>query len=514
MDSAEKSSHVLEESGDEDMGKRKRILFFTSSEYGQANVILAVSYELLILQKYEVHIASFAPLQGRIHELNELLPKQATPAVFHCIAGPAALDALAAKDEFIGPFSPGIRGALNTYRFTLPAMADTWSEFEYMSGYQRCLEIVGSVEPDIIIVDPLMSQGLEACNTLSRKYVVLSPNTFLELLRKKQSLLSQFLKIPTIASGFRYPVPWHLIPANVYLKVALLWILVTSPKVRALIQYRKSNKLPSLPPVFNIWREDNHYLLPSVPETDYPCRIPSNVTPCGPILLPVTPVSHQDPELLTWLQRGPTMLINLGSHVRMDDTMAREFSSGLKILLDKKPNVQVLWKLKTSGGLAVSSKATSGGGGFSGTGLNKESLSAISAEISNGRIRIVEWLSVDPLAILQTGLIACSVHHGGSNSFHEALSGGVPQIVLPCWLDTLDFANKVEWLGIGVHGSRNTAPSVEAWELSQAFLKVLDNSEEPSRMALRARELADISGKVGGRKRACEKIVELLESSW
>lgn len=55
--------YVSGESENEDVGKQQRILFFTSSEYGQANVILAVSYELLILQKYEVHIASFAPLQ-------------------------------------------------------------------------------------------------------------------------------------------------------------------------------------------------------------------------------------------------------------------------------------------------------------------------------------------------------------------------------------------------------------------------------------------------------------------
>ncbi|KAH7346493.1 UDP-glucoronosyl and UDP-glucosyl transferase family protein [Rhexocercosporidium sp. MPI-PUGE-AT-0058] len=496
------------------MGKRKRILFFTSSEYGQANVIIAVAYELLVLQQYEIHIASFEPLRQRINGLNKFLPQDGIPIIFHSIVGPAALDALVAKDEFIGPYSPGVHGALNTYRVTLPAMADTWTEAEYMSSYQTCLGIIRSVGPKIIIADPLMSQGLEACNTLSRKHVVLSPNTFLELLRKKQSLFSQFFRIPTIASGFSYPIPWQLIPANIYLKLALIWILVTSPKVRALIHYRKANKLPSLPPVFNIWQEDNHYLLPSVPETDYPCHVPPNVTPCGPILLPVTPVSHQDPDLFTWLKRGPTILINLGSHIRMDDIMAREFASGLKIFLDKKPNVQVLWKLKTFGGVAVSSKSKPGSGGFTDSGLGRKNLATLSAEISNGRIRIVEWLSVDPLAILETGIIACSAHHGGSNSFHEALSAGVPQVVLPCWLDTLDFANKVEWLGIGVYGSKMSAPSVEAWELSRAFLKVLGDNEEASQMALRARELANISGKVGGRKKACDKIVELLENSW
>lgn len=164
--------------------------------------------------------------------------------------------------------------------------------------------------------------------------------------------------------------------------------------------------------------------------------------------------------------------------------------------------------------MAVSSKSKPGSGGFRESGLDEKSLGSIAAERSSGRIRIAEWLSVDPLAILETGLIACSVHHGGSNSFHEALSAGVPQVILPCWLDTLDFANKVEWLGIGVYGSKMTAPSVEAWELSRAFLKVVDDSEEASQMALKARELADISGKVGGRKKACNKIVELLESSW
>lgn len=162
----------------------------------------------------------------------------------------------------------------------------------------------------------------------------------------------------------------------------------------------------------------------------------------------------------------------------------------------------------------MSSNTKKAGSAFADSGLRKDSLGSISAEIVNGRVRVVEWLSVDPSAILEAGLVVCSVHHGGSNSFHEALSAGVPQIVLPCWLDTLDFANKVEWLGIGVYGSKQTAPSVEAWELSRAFLMVLDDSEEASRMALRARELADISGKVGGRKKACEKIVELLESSW
>lgn len=200
MSSAEKLPHILEGSAVDDhmLKQKKKILFYTSSEYGQANVILAVAYDLLILQQYEIHIASFSPLRRRISELNDLVTVNSVPVIFHNILGPSALEALVGKGEFIGPYSPGVRGAINTYRITLPAMADTWTESEYMESYHQCLEIARSVNPDLIVVDPLMSQGLEACNNLSRNYVVLSPNTFLELLRKKQSLFSQFFKIPTL----------------------------------------------------------------------------------------------------------------------------------------------------------------------------------------------------------------------------------------------------------------------------------------------------------------------------
>ena len=89
----------------------------------------------------------------------------------------------------------------------------------------------------------------------------------------------------------------------------------------------------------------------------------------------------------------------------------------------------------------------------------------------------------------------------------------MPQLVLACWLDTLEFANRVEWLGIGVNGSRNAAPSVEGRELSEALLKVVVGGSEAARMKQKAKDLADISGRAGGRKKACERILQILEST-
>ena len=87
----------------------KKIIFLTDSEYGQANVILAAAYEILLLQQHEVHVASFAPLKDRINSLNELVPDNHVPAIFHTVFGPSALEALVAKNEFIGESRSGKR---------------------------------------------------------------------------------------------------------------------------------------------------------------------------------------------------------------------------------------------------------------------------------------------------------------------------------------------------------------------------------------------------------------------
>lgn len=296
-----------------------------------------------------------------------------------------------------------------------------------------------------------------------------------------------------------------------------------------MLSIRKAHGLAELPSSFQIWQPENHYLVPSSPESEYPCRVLSNVTPCGPILLPTASVGEVDPELDSWLQRGPTILINLGSMLRMDEEMTKKFATGLKTVLEQKPEVQVLWKIRKSGGLPILSRGKKKVD-CQQTNEKTDPLDILPDEVSSGRVKVLNWILVEPLALLQSGRIVCSVHHGGSNSFHEALryddtllircltsltskSTGVPQVILPWWLDTIDFANRVEWLGIGLHGTRKAAPSVNSGELSRALLKVLGDNPDAIRMQKIARELAEVTGRIGGRKRACEKIIQLLGNS-
>lgn len=175
----------------------KRVLFLTASEYGEANVVLAVAYELLLRQKYEVHIGSFSPLASRVKQLNNFATNVgSSQAVFHTIAGPSVDEILKARDDFFGPFPPGIRGAIDSFKITIPVIATAWDGPGYMVGYKSCLEVISNVKPDLLVVGSLMNQGQDACQTLQKKYVILSPNTFREILSKQQPMLSQLLTYP------------------------------------------------------------------------------------------------------------------------------------------------------------------------------------------------------------------------------------------------------------------------------------------------------------------------------
>ena len=139
----------------------------------------------------------------------------------------------------------------------------------------------------------------------------------------------------------------------------------------------------------------------STPATEYPAIIPPDVICCGPILQASSPVREIDPELYSWLTGRPTVLIVLGSVVDLDDEALTIVWTACRVLLDRRKDLQILWKLQRLD--SVIDKLT---------GLDE----------AGDRMRIVTWLKADPVALLRTGNVICFVSHGGSNSYHEALS--------------------------------------------------------------------------------------------
>lgn len=91
---------------------------------------------------------------------------------------------------------------------------------------------------------------------------------------------------------------------------------------------------------------------------------------------------------------------------------------------------------------------------------------------------------------------------------NASVRAGAPQVVLPQWLDTYDCATRVEWLGIGVNGSRTAAPSVKAEEFTEALLHVLGDEGIRAKTAV-VKELCKEEGPV----KAHDSIVEFCFSS-
>jgi hypothetical protein len=201
----------------------------------------------------------------------------------------------------------------------------------------------------------------------------------------------------------------HLRPANIYMSLRIFWTVLFNPKIRALNSYLTSHGLDRQTGLFHVYEDEVPWLSASSQHLDYPLSLPKNVVACGPIFMALDTVENGDPDLHAWLEQGPTVLIVLGSHTKYDDRTALEMAGAIRMVLDSADDdrVQVLWKMKLSRG------ETEGESGIL--------LEAVSSLLSTGRVRVETWLSVDPASLLESGHISCYVHHGGANSFYEAI---------------------------------------------------------------------------------------------
>lgn len=155
-------------------------------------------------------------------------------------------------------------------------------------------------------------------------------------------------------------------------------------------------------------------LVSSLPELDYPLKVPAHIIPCGPVVRAYAPLYKTNPKLAEWLANGHTILVNMGALVKVSEAQAFEMAKALKTVIDRfdqnseKKRIQVLWKLQKKGRYSI---------------YAPECILAhvLGKEFAYDRVRVVDWIQPEPLSILQTGDVICSVHHGGAGSFNEAV---------------------------------------------------------------------------------------------
>ena len=159
--------------------------------------MLAVVYELLIQGEFDIHLASFPELEQRV---NDLLfahtSKEASHLTFHALPGQTLTKAMASHGEEFGtPRHAGVRGSIASYG-KLPEIITPWDEYEYLRGYDYCLELLETLDPVVVVVDPVLTQGLDACRQTSRKHILLSPTSLKETAIHQQPRLGFFWKYP------------------------------------------------------------------------------------------------------------------------------------------------------------------------------------------------------------------------------------------------------------------------------------------------------------------------------
>lgn len=240
--------------------------------------------------------------------------------------------------------------------------------------------------------------------------------------------------LSSIFSAFPFPLPWHLIPSNIFFNLVAGYALVTDTRIKNTVSHLRKQIAPTIslmtanelgvlkapPPGLRV-------LVSNAPDLDYPFDVlPAHVVPCGPIVRAAPAVAAVDGELAAWLARGPTVYVNLGTHLQMDAGQALEMALAFRDLLDRAEEVgygakggarlQILWKLRRR---TAPGEPASGPGDYSGPW--KAVRDALRGEFDSGRVRITDWITAEPKSILESGHVVCSVNHGGASSFNEAI---------------------------------------------------------------------------------------------
>ncbi|KAL6706947.1 hypothetical protein ACN47E_004897 [Coniothyrium glycines] len=454
------------------------ILFFTNSELGQASVILAVAAEVTRVAGSHVHLGSFAPLAHIVPE----------GVQFHCLPGPSMKQVLAISGiDFLPRHRPGLFGASKGFAEAYSRVLAPWDASDYFSIYDACRQLIQDLKPDLVVLDPILGAAYDATTSLKCRTIILSPNTFKDHATASQPGTDSLLKLPCLGSGYSSPPGVLKFFLNICLLLSLHVYGHWSEPVKKLDEARRQRGISGRSGPIALFDEppsDLVFLVQSVPESDFAMFVPPNLLGCGPILPSFTPLADTHVGLAEWIEAGPTIVINMGSHITYGSQQANQIMQAVTACMQRQKNLQVLWKLQT------------------------DDFPAVPAALAS-RLRILSWLPSTPAAILTASPSVCAyVYHGGSNSFHEALAAGVQHIVCPVWLDTYDFATRVEYLGIGLWANRKHAPDVDGASLEIAIEDATTGFGAERRLK-EAQRLAKVVGGVNaGREFAANRVLD------
>ena len=185
--------------------KSRVVLFVTTSEHGQAHVSLASAQALLQFDfDVTVHYASFKPLQKAVEAVSALAGEAVQHSdrhiEFHEIAGRPLFDALRirlAKEGYSTPFDePPARWEFRRIIHSLAAGMLPWSGPDYVEIFESIREVIELVKPDVTVIDSNFGPALAVCCHIKANYIVLTPQTLVEMVGGQQPRAEVLWKFP------------------------------------------------------------------------------------------------------------------------------------------------------------------------------------------------------------------------------------------------------------------------------------------------------------------------------
>lgn len=203
--------------------------------------------------------------------------------------------------------------------------------------------------------------------------------------------------------------------------------------------------------------------------------------------------SSEDAAVKTWLDDAlklgdSVVYLNMGTIFRYNQTEIDAVLGAVALLNAARPGhrgVRFLWKVPK--------------GDFD--------LSAMAPLEARGQVKMFAWLD-DTALVYAHPAVKVAMNHGGGNSFNEALTHRLPQLVCSQWFDTIDYAVAARTSGIGL--SSEHPGRLDARDISAKIARLLTEKGFSEKVGLWA-----LKSKAAGGARAAADVVEgYLEGRW
>lgn len=358
----------------------------------------------------------------------------------------------------------------------------TFNPSGYAGKYRAFEAVLAEHRPAVLVIDVMCQFAIDAAVTKGIPYLLSSPFLPSNLLSASAPFQRSYTprSFPTPRSGLPYRMTLRQKAANRLFRAGAVTAALDRRMVERLKEDKRIRAELGVSPKAGIGvaRLDHAegVLCYSVPELDYPLRIPPKMHLVG-AMVPPLPQAPDGGDVTAWLDAQTSVVYQaFGTLTRLTAAEVRAFVQVARRLEGE--GHQVLWKLPEE----------------------QQQLLPPRDELP-GNLRIESWLP-SQLDVLAHPHVKLFFNHCGGNAFHEGLYFGKPQVLRPLWVDCHDQAIRGHDVGIGLPVHPRT---VDAGDVGDTLLRVLDEPQFRERAA----HFATLQRAGGGREAAADIIEDL-----